>query len=177
MIENQTQETFQKVCQPKITGTMNLDHVTRECCKDELDWFVVFSSIVSGYGNVGQSNYGFANSCMERIIEKRKHDGFPGILTHTVLLLQQMTIDFDFSNYLYKYIIIYWVRNTFHPINSLDITNGQSHEILVVWLFLAVPWVCLRFVIVVFPDHTHLLFLILITYADISNRLEVYVLV
>ena len=28
-----------------------------------------------------------------------------------------------------------------------------------VWLFLAVPWVCLRCVIVVFPDHTHLLFL------------------
>ena len=28
----------------------------------------------------------------------------------------------------------------------------------VVWLFLAVPWVCLQFVIVVFPDHTHLLF-------------------
>ena len=28
-------------------------------------------------------------------------------------------------------------------------------------LFLAVPWGCLRFVIVVFPDHTHLLFLIL----------------
>ena len=26
------------------------------------------------------------------------------------------------------------------------------------WLFLAVPWVCLQFVIVVFPDHTHLLF-------------------
>ena len=28
-------------------------------------------------------------------------------------------------------------------------------------LFLAVPWGCLRFVIVVFPDHTHLLFLVL----------------
>ena len=28
-----------------------------------------------------------------------------------------------------------------------------------VWLFLAVPWVCLQFVIVVFPDHTHLLFI------------------
>ena len=26
--------------------------------------------------------------------------------------------------------------------------------------FLAVPWGCLRFVIVSFPDHTHLLFLI-----------------
>ena len=26
---------------------------------------------------------------------------------------------------------------------------------IVVWLFSAVPWVCLQFVIVVFPDHTH----------------------
>ena len=26
------------------------------------------------------------------------------------------------------------------------------------WLFLAVPWVDLQYVIVVFPDHTHLLF-------------------
>ena len=29
--------------------------------------------------------------------------------------------------------------------------------LIVVWLFLAVPWVCLHFVIVVFPDKTHLL--------------------
>ena len=26
--------------------------------------------------------------------------------------------------------------------------------LIVVWLFLAVPWVCLRLVIVVYPDHT-----------------------
>ena len=30
---------------------------------------------------------------------------------------------------------------------------------IVVWLFLAVPWAFLQFVTVVFPDHTHLLFL------------------
>ena len=29
--------------------------------------------------------------------------------------------------------------------------------VIVVWLFLAVPLVCLHFVFVVFPDHTHLL--------------------
>ena len=29
-----------------------------------------------------------------------------------------------------------------------------------VWLFLTVPWICLKFVIVVFPDHTHLLFFV-----------------
>ena len=27
--------------------------------------------------------------------------------------------------------------------------------VIVVWLFLTIPWVCLQFVIVVFPDHTH----------------------
>ena len=30
--------------------------------------------------------------------------------------------------------------------------------VMVEWLFLAVPWDCLQFVIVVFPNHTHLLF-------------------
>ena len=30
--------------------------------------------------------------------------------------------------------------------------------VIVVWLFLLVPWVCLQFIIVIFPDHTHLLF-------------------
>ena len=30
------------------------------------------------------------------------------------------------------------------------------------WLFLAVPWGCLQFVIVVFPDHSHLLFFIIV---------------
>ena len=31
--------------------------------------------------------------------------------------------------------------------------------VMVERLFLAVPWGCLQFVIVIFPDHTHLLFL------------------
>ena len=34
--------------------------------------------------------------------------------------------------------------------------------VIVVWLFLMMPWVCLQFVIVAFPDHTHLLFSIFI---------------
>ena len=32
--------------------------------------------------------------------------------------------------------------------------------VIVVLLYLAVPWVCLQFVSVAFPDHTHLLFFI-----------------
>ena len=33
--------------------------------------------------------------------------------------------------------------------------------VIVVWLFLTMPWVCLQFVIVVFPDHTHFLYFIM----------------
>ena len=32
--------------------------------------------------------------------------------------------------------------------------------VIVVWLFLTMPQICLQFVIVVFPDHTHLLFMV-----------------
>ena len=35
--------------------------------------------------------------------------------------------------------------------------------VVVVRLFLAMPRICLQFVIVVFPDHTHLLFLVYVT--------------
>ena len=34
--------------------------------------------------------------------------------------------------------------------------------VMVGWLFLAVSWGCLQFVIVAFPDHTHLLLLFLL---------------
>ncbi|XP_043924165.1 fatty acid synthase [Protopterus annectens] len=78
MLENLTPELFQEVVKPKYTGTVHLDRVTRERCP-ELEYFVVFSSVSCGRGNAGQSNYGFANSTMERICELRRHDGLPGL--------------------------------------------------------------------------------------------------
>ena len=44
----------------------------------------------------------------------------------------------------------------------VDLLNLSSLCLVMVeWLFLAVPWGCLWFMIVLFPDHTHLLFLTL----------------
>ena len=37
---------------------------------------------------------------------------------------------------------------------------------IVGWLFLTMPWVCLQFVIGVFPDHTHLLFLLFVAWVE-----------
>ena len=41
--------------------------------------------------------------------------------------------------------------------------------VMIDWLFLAVPWGCLQFVIVVIPDHTHLLFLKKISKLAVEN--------
>ncbi|XP_054762953.2 fatty acid synthase-like [Lytechinus pictus] len=79
LFENQTPETFQQCCNPKVKGTVNLDLVTRQLCGQELEWFVMFSSVSCGRGNAGQSNYGFANSSMERVCERRREDGLPGL--------------------------------------------------------------------------------------------------
>ncbi|KAI1300230.1 Fatty acid synthase [Halotydeus destructor] len=78
ILENQTVEAFEQACASKVQGTLNLDKLTRQTC-GELDYFVCFSSVVSGRGNAGQTNYGFANSVMERTCEVRRKDGLTGI--------------------------------------------------------------------------------------------------
>jgi len=77
-MENQTEENYMTVAKPKIHSTMSLDKASRALCP-QLDAFVVFSSVSCGRGNAGQSNYGLANSAMERICEMRQKDGLPGL--------------------------------------------------------------------------------------------------
>uniref|UniRef100_A0A674MU67 Fatty acid synthase n=1 Tax=Takifugu rubripes TaxID=31033 RepID=A0A674MU67_TAKRU len=78
MLENLTPELFIDVNKPKYEGTMNLDVVTRKLCPD-LSYFVAFSSVSCGRGNAGQSNYGYANSTMERVCEMRHYKGLPAL--------------------------------------------------------------------------------------------------
>lgn len=73
-IENQNVQTFKDVCNPKVDVLHNLDKVSRLKCPN-LDNFIAFSSLTAGRGNAGQTNYGYANSAMERICENRKKDG------------------------------------------------------------------------------------------------------
>ncbi|VDO39253.1 unnamed protein product [Haemonchus placei] len=79
LFENQNVQNFKDAAEAKYYGTINLDQATRAAGGDALRWFVVFSSITSGRGNAGQTNYGWSNSTMERMIEQRREDGYPGI--------------------------------------------------------------------------------------------------
>ncbi|CAN9508637.1 unnamed protein product [Ophioblennius macclurei] len=78
MLENLTPQLFVDVNRPKGEGLINLDRVTRRLCPD-LRYFVAFSSVSCGRGNAGQSNYGYANSAMERVCERRHRDKLPAL--------------------------------------------------------------------------------------------------
>ncbi|CAH2098691.1 unnamed protein product [Euphydryas editha] len=78
IFENQTPETFRASFAPKGLVTMNLDKMSQKLCPKLKD-FVIFSSVSCGRGNAGQTNYGFSNSVMERICERRKRLGLPAL--------------------------------------------------------------------------------------------------
>jgi acyl transferase domain-containing protein len=58
-----------EVFAPKIQGTIYLDELTQT---QPLDFFLMFSSIASVYGNLGQSDYAFANGFMDAFAEFRQ---------------------------------------------------------------------------------------------------------
>lgn len=78
ILKNQTEETFAESFQSKARATQILDKLSRKMCL-KLRHFVVFSSVSCGRGNAGQTNYGMANSVMERVCEKRAEEGLPGL--------------------------------------------------------------------------------------------------
>ncbi|KAJ8962424.1 hypothetical protein NQ317_010395 [Molorchus minor] len=77
-LEDQTAEMFAACLAPKALATEYLDEITRELCPN-LRQFVAFSSMLSGRGNAAQTNYGMANSVMERICERRRNEGYPAL--------------------------------------------------------------------------------------------------
>ncbi len=72
LFESQSADSFDAVLKPKSVGAVNLDKVTRSLAPSAR--FVVFSSVVSGFGHPGLTNYAFANSAMERLCEQRQKD-------------------------------------------------------------------------------------------------------
>ncbi len=67
---NKGRASFDKVLAPKVAGTLNLDAATRA---ENLDFFVLFSSITSVTGNIGQCDYAAANRFMDGFAELREH--------------------------------------------------------------------------------------------------------
>lgn len=61
-IVNKSQSEMEAVLAPKVAGTVFLDEATKG---ENLDFFVMFSSVISILGNPGQCDYAYANSFMD----------------------------------------------------------------------------------------------------------------
>ncbi|XP_063623054.1 fatty acid synthase-like [Cydia splendana] len=77
-LQKQTPDMFRAVAKPKIDALRALDDASRELAP-QLEHFVTFSSVSCGRGYPALSNYGFANSAMERLCEQRRADGLPAL--------------------------------------------------------------------------------------------------
>ncbi|MCY9109396.1 SDR family NAD(P)-dependent oxidoreductase [Bacillus atrophaeus] len=69
LIINKSLESMKNVFAAKVYGTWWLDEVTRD---ESLDFFVLFSSLASIFGNLGQSDYGYANGFLDAYVGYRE---------------------------------------------------------------------------------------------------------
>ena len=67
-IVKKSREQIEAVLAPKVAGTINLDLATAD---EHLDLFVLFSSVAGALGNVGQSDYAYANRFLDAFAEQR----------------------------------------------------------------------------------------------------------
>ena len=76
MLRQQTWPRFERVFGPKILGAWHLHQHTRA---SSLDFFVMFSSMVSILGGPGQGNYVAANAFLDALAHHRCELGLPGL--------------------------------------------------------------------------------------------------
>ncbi|MGH9551450.1 MAG: beta-ketoacyl reductase, partial [Terriglobales bacterium] len=76
IIHNQTAEQIAKVFHAKVHGGWNLHQLTQQ---DNLDYFVLFSSVASMLGSGGQSNYAAANAFLDGLARYRKSLAQPAL--------------------------------------------------------------------------------------------------
>jgi acyl carrier protein/NAD(P)-dependent dehydrogenase (short-subunit alcohol dehydrogenase family) len=69
-------EAISTALNPKIGGALVLDELTRE---QELDFFVLYSSVVSVIGNIKQANYVAGNLFLEALARARRAQGKPAV--------------------------------------------------------------------------------------------------
>lgn len=76
LIEKLDQAAYENVMRPKADGAWTLHEVSKE---RELDFFVLYSSVTTLFGNPGQANYVAANSELEYLAHFRNEKGLPAL--------------------------------------------------------------------------------------------------
>lgn len=76
LIANLDAARIATVLRPKADGAAHLDRLTRG---DRLDYFLMYSSVTTLFGNAGQAAYVAANAFLEGLAQQRRADGLPAL--------------------------------------------------------------------------------------------------
>ncbi|MCV7368908.1 polyketide synthase [Mycolicibacterium duvalii] len=74
LLSQQSIERFRTTLAPKAFGACHLDRLTAD---DDLDFFLVSSSVSSLFGSPGQANYATANAFLDGLVARRRALGLP----------------------------------------------------------------------------------------------------
>ncbi|KLO40205.1 polyketide synthase [Mycobacterium nebraskense] len=74
LLSQQNLERFRTTLAPKAFGARHLDGLTKD---DDLDFFIVSSSVSSLFGSPGQANYATANALLDGLVAQRRARGLP----------------------------------------------------------------------------------------------------
>ena len=74
LLSQQSLERFRTTLAPKAFGACHLDHLTAD---DDLDFFIMSSSVSSLFGSPGQANYATANALLDGLVAHRRARGLP----------------------------------------------------------------------------------------------------
>jgi len=87
-----------KVLEPKVTGSSHLN----EIFQDNLDFFVLFSSVVAVAGNRGQAAYSAANMYLTALATQRRNKGLAASIFHIGAVMGVGYINRVFTETLYQ---------------------------------------------------------------------------
>ncbi|GKZ50416.1 hypothetical protein AbraIFM66951_003552 [Aspergillus brasiliensis] len=73
-LNNMRFEEWTEALAPKVQGTWNIHHATKDC---PLDFFVLLSSLSGTAGHIGQANYAAANTFLNAFVTYRHSKGLP----------------------------------------------------------------------------------------------------
>jgi NAD(P)-dependent dehydrogenase (short-subunit alcohol dehydrogenase family)/acyl carrier protein len=76
LLQGLSAERLERVMVPKIRGALNLHELTSG---QDLDFFVLYSSATTVFGNPGQANYVAANHYLEALAQARRARGLPAL--------------------------------------------------------------------------------------------------
>lgn len=119
---NMDVSSLNSVLLPKVEGTKILDELFNE---PNLDFFILFSSLATVFGNAGQSNYHAANLFMNSVAAKRREQGLAASIMHI-----GMIADIGYVARAGRQIEDHLRKLLFHPMSEIDLHHLFAEAVM-----------------------------------------------